>query len=107
MKNLIAAIPAERYSRLLDRIGLSQRGAARFFGINERTSRAYASGESPVDPRTAMLLEIMARYKIAPEDALRLIGISPREAAKATREEMGPYAEPRYFNNHDRRRKTK
>ncbi len=37
--------------KLLDRAGLSQRGAARELGINERTMRKYISGDSSV-PRT-------------------------------------------------------
>lgn len=37
--------------KLLDRAGLSQRGAAKAIGINERTMRKYVAGESPI-PRT-------------------------------------------------------
>jgi transcriptional regulator with XRE-family HTH domain len=39
---------------LLERSGLSQRGAARQLGIAERTMRYYVSGEQPV-PRALML----------------------------------------------------
>jgi plasmid maintenance system antidote protein VapI len=34
--------------RLLGRAGLSQRGAARAIGINERTMRKYIAGEAKV-----------------------------------------------------------
>lgn len=34
--------------RLLDRAGLSQRGAAKAIGINERTMRKYIAGESAI-----------------------------------------------------------
>jgi transcriptional regulator with XRE-family HTH domain len=37
--------------KLLDSAGLSQRGAAKEIGINERTMRKYVSGESPI-PKT-------------------------------------------------------
>ena len=37
--------------RLLDSAGLSQRAAAKYIGINERTMRKYVAGESPI-PRT-------------------------------------------------------
>jgi transcriptional regulator with XRE-family HTH domain len=34
--------------RLLDRAGLSQRGAAKALGINERTMRKYVAGDAEV-----------------------------------------------------------
>lgn len=37
--------------KLLDRAGLSQRGAAKAIEINERTMRKYIAGESEI-PRT-------------------------------------------------------
>ena len=37
--------------RLLDRAGLSQRGAAKALEINERTMRKYVAGDAPV-PKT-------------------------------------------------------
>lgn len=40
--------------RLLDRAGLSQRGAAKALEINERTMRKYVSGDAPI-PRTVEL----------------------------------------------------
>jgi plasmid maintenance system antidote protein VapI len=39
---------ALQLQRLLDRIGLSQRGAAKALEINERTMRKYCAGDSPV-----------------------------------------------------------
>lgn len=38
--------------KLLDSAGLSQRGAAKEIGINERTMRKYISGEAKVIPKT-------------------------------------------------------
>jgi len=40
--------------RLLDRAGLSQRGAAKALDINERTMRKYVSSDSPI-PKTVEL----------------------------------------------------
>lgn len=37
--------------KLLDRAGLSQRGAAKDIGISERQMRRYISGEAKVIPR--------------------------------------------------------
>jgi transcriptional regulator with XRE-family HTH domain len=39
-----------RLQKLLDGAGLSQRGAAKALGINERTMRKYVAGESTVPP---------------------------------------------------------
>jgi plasmid maintenance system antidote protein VapI len=36
---------AAQLQKLLDRAGLSQRGAAKAIGINERTMRKYIAGE--------------------------------------------------------------
>ena len=93
------AMTADHYGRLIKRLGLSQRGAARFFGINDRTARHYSAGTAPVDRRTGMLLEAMVKHKIAPDDALRLIGVRPRAAAKAAVEATGyPTTAPRYYD---------
>lgn len=45
---------ALQLQRLLDRAGLSQRGAAKALEINERTMRKYIAGESKV-PKTVEL----------------------------------------------------
>jgi plasmid maintenance system antidote protein VapI len=39
---------AIQLQRLLDSAGLSQRGAAKVIGINERTMRKYVAGESEI-----------------------------------------------------------
>ena len=39
---------AAQLQKLLDRAGLSQRGAAKAIAINERTMRKYVSGESAI-----------------------------------------------------------
>ena len=41
-------VTALQLQRLLDRAGLSQRGAAKALEINERTMRKYVSGDSPI-----------------------------------------------------------
>jgi len=42
---------AAQLAKLLDRAGLSQRGAAKAIEINERTMRKYIAGQAPI-PRT-------------------------------------------------------
>ena len=49
---------ALQLQRLLDRAGMSQRGAAKSLDINERTMRKYVSGDAPI-PRT---VELAAKY---------------------------------------------
>jgi DNA-binding transcriptional regulator YiaG len=95
----IRAMEPDRFLNLLGKLCLSQRAAGRFLGIADRTVRALVSGDAAIDPPTAMLLEIMARHHIAPEEALRMIGIDVRAAAKATVERLGPFASPRYYEN--------
>jgi len=89
---------ARRFSRLIKRLGLSQRGAARFLGYNERTTRYYTSGDTPVERRTIMLLELMIKLEITPDEALQLINIKPKVAAKATAAALGPEWAPRYYD---------
>jgi plasmid maintenance system antidote protein VapI len=47
-------VTALQLQRLLDRAGLSQRGAAKAIEINERTMRKYVAGEAKV-PKTVEL----------------------------------------------------
>jgi plasmid maintenance system antidote protein VapI len=47
-------VTAGQLQKLLDRAGLSQRGAAKALEINERTMRKYVSGDSPI-PKTVEL----------------------------------------------------
>jgi len=47
-KRIAAAHRGANVERLLEKAGLSQRGAARALEINERTMRRYCAGDSPV-----------------------------------------------------------
>lgn len=49
---------ALQLQRLLDRAGISQRGAAKALDINERTMRKYVAGDAVI-PRT---VELAAKY---------------------------------------------
>ena len=59
---------AGEYRTALEGVGLSQRGAARFFGIAERTSRTWALDEAPVHPTVALLLRYMVREGLSADD---------------------------------------
>jgi hypothetical protein len=53
---------------LLQRAGLSQRGAARILGINERTMRYYCSGDQPTPYLVQYALEVLARQNTSGQD---------------------------------------
>lgn len=55
---------ALQLQKLLDRSGMSQRGAAKALEINERSMRRYCSGEQPI-PKTVelALLYLASRAK--------------------------------------------
>jgi hypothetical protein len=50
----MGGMTAPQLQRLLDRAGLSQRGAAKALDINERTMRKYCAGDSAI-PKTVAL----------------------------------------------------
>jgi len=59
---------AMQYRTAIEKLGLSQRGAAQFLGVDERTSRRWALGEAQVPESVAMLLRLMIRLKLKPDD---------------------------------------
>jgi DNA-binding transcriptional regulator YiaG len=59
---------AMQYRAAIEKLGLSQQGAARFLGVGERTSRRWALDEVRVPESVAMLLRLMIRLKLKPED---------------------------------------
>lgn len=48
--------------KLLDRAGLSQRGAAKALGINERTMRKYVAGDAEVPKVVELALTCLAQH---------------------------------------------
>lgn len=57
----------DEYRDAIGRLGLTQVGAARFLGVNEKTSRRWASGESDIPRTVAVVLWLMLRFKVKPE----------------------------------------
>jgi hypothetical protein len=72
--------PQEYFDAISD-VGMTQVGAARFFGIDGRTSRKWVAGTNAVPPAVSMLLRVMLRYNLTP---LHVQNIAPREGRKAT-----------------------
>lgn len=58
----------KQYRKAIDALGLSQVGASKFFGVSTKTSPRWARGEAPVHPAVAMLLRVMLRYKLTPDE---------------------------------------
>jgi DNA-binding transcriptional regulator YiaG len=58
----------KQYAAAIEALGLSQRAAGAFLGVDERTSRRWVLGESAIPESAAKLLRLMVCLKIAPED---------------------------------------
>lgn len=56
---------ADRLRDTLAALELSQRGAARQIGVNERTMRRYCLGESPVPRMVWLALRGLRRRKVS------------------------------------------
>lgn len=59
---------AKQFQAALDRLGLSQVGAARLFGADPRTARRWALGERSIPESVAILLRLMLAGKITAND---------------------------------------
>lgn len=59
---------ANQYRDALAKLGLSQHRAADWLGISRRASQGYALGEAKVPEPIAMLLRLMIRLKLKPND---------------------------------------
>ena len=58
----------KQYADAIARLGLSQRAAGAFLGVDERQSRRWVAGDSAVPESVAKLLRLMIRLKLKPEE---------------------------------------
>lgn len=58
----------KQYRAALSRLDLSQVGAARLFGANDRTSRYWANGERGIPQCVAIVLRLLVAGKITIQD---------------------------------------
>jgi hypothetical protein len=56
-----------QYATAIKALGLSQRGAAKVLGVDERTSRKWIAGDSRIPHSVALLLRLMIAKHIKPE----------------------------------------
>lgn len=59
---------AKQFQSAINRLGLSQVGAARLFGSDPRTARRWALGERSIPEPIAILLRLMLAGKITATD---------------------------------------
>lgn len=58
----------KQYAEAIERLSLSQRGAGKFLGVDERTSRKWIAGDARIPDAVGKLLRLMVRLKLNPED---------------------------------------
>lgn len=58
----------KQYAEAIERLGLSQRAAAAFLGVDERQSRRWIAGEARIPESAAKLLRLCVKLKLKPED---------------------------------------
>lgn len=61
-------VTAKQFQAAIDRLGLSQVGAARLFGSDPRTARRWALGERSIPEPVAIILRLMLAGKITADD---------------------------------------
>ena len=57
-----------QFRTAIEKLGLSQVRTGEFLGMNPRTARAWALGESPIPESVAKLLRLMIKLDLKPED---------------------------------------
>lgn len=58
----------KQYADAIERLSLSQRGAAKFLGVDERTSRKWIAGDARIPESAAKLLRLVMRLKLNPDE---------------------------------------
>lgn len=58
----------KQFRSALDKISLSQLGAARFLNEKDRQIRRWIAGDAEIHESAAKLLRLMVRLKLKPED---------------------------------------
>ena len=64
----------DEYRETIERLGLTQNGAARLLGVDERTSRRWALGERDIPPPAERFLRYLIATKRTGEQAMKVLG---------------------------------
>lgn len=62
------------YRETIETLGLTQSGAARLLGVDERTSRRWALGERDIPPPAERFLRYLVATKRTGEQAMKVLG---------------------------------
>jgi DNA-binding transcriptional regulator YiaG len=65
---------SDEYRKTIDKLGLTQGGAARLLGVDERTSRRWANGERDIPPPAQRFLRYLIATKRSGNYAMKLLG---------------------------------
>jgi DNA-binding transcriptional regulator YiaG len=65
---------AKQFEAILDRLGLSQLGAARLLDVNDRSVRHWVAGTRKVSAPAARFLQYLVATKQTGEQALQILG---------------------------------
>jgi hypothetical protein len=88
----------EKLRELLAQLGMSQRGAAKELGIDERTMRYWASGDTPIPPMAMYALRWLGSQDKTRANALVDLQTSaargPHSAKSLAADGPGPQPEP-------------
>lgn len=57
-----------QFSHAIKKLGLNQEEAGKFLGLSARQGQRFANDERAVPRAVAMLLRLMIKYKLKPED---------------------------------------
>jgi hypothetical protein len=70
----------EQYKKAIAKLGMTQIGSAKFFGVNDTTCRRWISGKHSIPDSVAMTLMLMLENGISPAD---LPQVKPRRSKTA------------------------
>jgi DNA-binding transcriptional regulator YiaG len=65
---------SDEYRETIEKLGLTQNGAARLLGVDERTSRRWALGERDIPPPAERFLRYLIATKRTGEQAMKVLG---------------------------------
>jgi DNA-binding transcriptional regulator YiaG len=68
-------VTSDEYRQTIDQLGLSQNGAARLLGVDERTSRRWALGERDIPPPAERFLRYLIATGKTGEYAMRRLSL--------------------------------
>jgi hypothetical protein len=63
----------DEYRDAIEKLNLSQVGAADFLGVDDTTSRRWIADKHPMPRATELLLRAMVHYKLTPSRVAKLI----------------------------------